>query len=142
MLEATESLTKKPRVVLTGPPCSGKTTLAKQLLLAFPETFHYVPEAGTAMIAVVGVRPPTGNRGAILEFERCLYQAHRVMERLGNIQAWADRRSALLLDMCAWDCVSFLPNGTADAWETFGVRREDEFRRYGLVLNLAPAPPA
>jgi CYTH domain-containing protein len=67
-----------PRVVLTGGPCSGKSTIIEIIKNEMPE-IHCVPEMATIVIRQFGIIPstdPIENR----RFQRMIYRAQRIFE--------------------------------------------------------------
>lgn len=118
--------TKKPRpfrVVVTGGPCAGKSSLCRLLGGKFPEAV-VVPEAATEVI----LSGQTPERIGQELFQQRVYERQVVLERE------ALRRSPFLI------CDRGLPDGLAycpGIFQRLGVSLDAALRRYAVVLHLA-----
>lgn len=126
----TESMaTRKPkpfRVVVTGGPCAGKSSLCRLLASRFPEAV-LVPEAATEVI----LSGQTPERLGQELFQQKVYERQVVLERE------ALRRSSFLI------CDRGLPDGLAycpGIFHRLGVSLDSALRRYAVVLHLAVIP--
>jgi CYTH domain-containing protein/predicted ATPase len=133
-------LHRLPRIVLTGGPCSGKSTMMRAFEREFDRLVHTVPETATIVIGQVGCRPPIGDPVAMGLFQETIFRTQRAFEMMAEIQAWRDGKRAILLDRGTGDNAAYLTNGWTDLERVGKTSKEFEFRQYDLVLCLE-APP-
>lgn len=124
-----------PKFVLTGGPCSGKSTILKALRERMPE-FYFMPETATIIMDQVGMTPQvSGGRS----FQRTIYKVQRTFEEGAEKQARKLGKRAMILDRGTVDAVAF-----TSGWEEFGAMTrssaEEETERYTAVL-LCEVPP-
>ncbi len=131
-----------PRIVLTGGPCSGKSTVMDVLRRECGATLHFVPEAATIVIAQVGVFPPAHDPPAMRAFQRYMCRVQRTFENASNGQAVLDGKRALLLDRGVLDNAAYLAGGLAELESILQVPRTLEYAEYDLVLCLDVPPEA
>ena len=121
------------RIVLTGGPGAGKTTVAAALARAEPGRFVIVPEAATQVYGRLRTRwdrlDATGRR----EVQRQIYalqieQEHRLR------RDHPDR--VLLLDRGTVDGAAYWPGGAEDYWRALGTTAAAELARYDAVVWL------
>lgn len=129
------------KIVITGGPCSGKSTLLEMLKREMGHRIHYVPEVATIVISQVGVQPPVHNRVEMMRFQRLLGSVQRQFEGLSAIQALVDDKNVLVLDRGIVDNAAYLPNGLNDLQRIFKTTVEYEYSRYDLVIHLRVPPP-
>jgi predicted ATPase/CYTH domain-containing protein len=129
-------LKRIPRIVLTGGPCSGKSTILEILRAEFGADLHCVPEAASIVIAEVGIRPPENDWIAMQRFQRRLARVQREFEGCSDEQAARDDRKALLLDRGVVDNAAYIHGGLDLLAEICGTSREAEFSQYDLVICL------
>lgn len=136
-----ESLPKRvPRIVLTGGPCSGKSTIMQLLGERLRDRVHCVPEVATIVIGQVGILPPQEDGPDMRRFQRTLARVQEAFEDISNDQAVRDGKQALLLDRGLMDNAAYLPGGIDMLEELLGTRRYTIFNRYQMVLSLSTAP--
>jgi len=129
-----------PRIVLTGGPCSGKSTLIEELKTSHGHILHCVPEVATIVIAQVGVVPPTDDPPALRRFQRTIARVQRGFEEVSEIQALRSGKHALLLDRGVPDGAAYMDGGTEEFERVCQTDIDHEFLQYDLVLCL-DAPP-
>ncbi len=131
-----------PKVVLTGGPCSGKSTLMREIQELYGDRVHCVQEVATILISEVGLRPDPKDAHMYESFQRTLYAVQRSFEEAAELQALRDGKKILVLDRGTVDAVAYMPaeNGydREEAFEAL-VRRKvgDELGRYRHVIVLA-----
>lgn len=128
------------KIVITGGPCSGKSTLLELLKQDMSRRIHCVPEVATIVIGQVGVQPPINNRMEMMRFQRLLGSVQRTFEGLSSIQAVTDGKSTVVLDRGIVDNAAYLPNGLDDLKRIFKTTVEYEYSRYDLVIHLRVPP--
>ncbi len=130
-----------PMIVVTGPPCSGKTTALNALQEKYGADIHFVPEAASIIIGQVGIPFPVGDPFAIARFQQTLATIQRGFEFLVKTQAVRSKKRAIVLDRGDVDCAAYLPNGLDDFEIITQVTREYAYARYRSVICLAAPPP-
>lgn len=121
-----------PRIVLTGGPCAGKSTLVEELKAT--EEFHCVPELATVIIGQFGIMPDGSDM-----FQRTLYCIQRAIEEGAARQAVKNGKRALILDRGTLDSAGFVPGGWREFEEMVGTSRAVEYSNYDAVMFL-PVP--
>ena len=135
------------KIVLTGGPGAGKTTVVTQLATA-PEWADWrdeiggvtaVPEAATQAYAARNTRwdrlDDTGRR----DVQRAIYELQVEQEaRLAEAARAAGHR-VLLLDRGTIDGSAYWPDGPVAYWQALGSELADELARYAGVILLETA---
>ncbi|HSD12035.1 MAG TPA: AAA family ATPase [Patescibacteria group bacterium] len=129
-----------PRIVLTGGPCSGKSSVMAALRAEFKGVLHCIPEVATIVIEQVGAKPPFDDMLAMKSFQRTIYRVQLGFEKVSNRQAIRDGRKALLLDRGTVDGAAYMDRGVADLENVCRTTMADEYRRYHGVLCLEVPP--
>lgn len=130
-----------PRVVLTGGPCSGKTTLMREFqAAAFASEIHFVPEVASIVIGQVGV-VPSPNVCSVYRFQRTIYDIQRRFEEVSEQYAASDGKHLMLLDRGTVDNAAYLEDGLDEFRQVCGTSVAYEYGQYDLVLCLEPPPP-
>lgn len=137
--ELLRTIRRVPRIVLTGGPCSGKSTILEVLRREFGDTIHCVPETATIIISQVGVKPQ-GDALALSRFQDTVFRVQRIFEGTSLQQAVNDGRQALVFDRGSVDNAAYLRGGTLEMAQRFGTTPQAEYARYDLVLCLDVPP--
>ncbi len=130
-----------PRVVLTGGPCSGKSTVLREIKQRFGDRIHCVPEVATILIDQVGVKPPKNDPLGMARFQRTLIRVQEIFEDAAERQALSDGKQLMVLDRGMLDNAAYLNGGKDDFERTFGMRVNAALARYEAVLILRVPPP-
>lgn len=126
-----------PKIVITGGPCAGKTTLMGLLAAAFVgrgREVVLVNECATELLAQ-GITPDSC--GSVLEFQRHVFDLQLEKEdRLANMRDDA----VVLLDRGLMDNAGYLPSDELDGL-LFArhMTRADAYARYDAVVHLVTA---
>lgn len=133
-----------PRIVLTGGPCSGKTTVLRELSRRSESgeseyTVRVVPEAATIVFSQLKVRPSDDPVG-VANFQRGLYQVIRAFEEMSTLQALQEGADALVFDRGTLDGSAYLPGGASELTRLVMSGVEAEYNRYSGVVCLEVAP--
>jgi len=131
-------LARIPKIVVTGGPCSGKSTLM-QIFSQVPlhqVRLHFVPEVATILISQVGAKPPVGDPVAMRRFQRTVYTVQTGFEEVSETQALMDGKTALITDRGVVDSAAYLPNGLRDLEGICRTSASYELGRYDLVIHL------
>ncbi len=122
------------KVVLTGGPCAGKTTIAEVLGKAFAEKLVVVPEA--ASLLTRGGFPRWPEATAKSGFQFAVYHSQLAMEKAF---AGHTATSLFLLDRGTLDGAAYWPGGPADFFPSMGTSEAAELARYHRVIYLESA---
>lgn len=127
-----------PRIVLTGGPCSGKSTIIDIIKRDNPE-IHCVPEMATVVISHFGVTP---SRDAIKnrQFQRAIYRAQRIFEATSTQFAISAGKKAVVFDRGAPDGAAYFRGGIREFQDFFNTTMEAEYDQYDAVLCLNVPP--
>ena len=124
------------KIVLTGGPCSGKTSIMTLLRAEFENSIHCVPETVSYLIQQIGAKPPIGNVVGMRRYNRNLTKIQRGIEQAAELQAAFDGKRALLLDRGVCDNTAYLDGGFPVLERLLGTTREHEFQQYDLVICM------
>lgn len=130
-----------PSIVLTGGPCSGKSTLMGLFRKELGRVLHCVPETATIVIEHVDAKPPLDDAAAMRSFQRVIYRVQHSFEKVSHRQAYRDGKAALLLDRGTVDGAAYMKRGLADLERVCETTVADEYGRYDSVICLG-APPS
>lgn len=126
-----------PRIVITGGPCAGKTTLIGVLgpkLVRHGYRVHVVEECATEVLAM-GLTPTTC--GSVLAFQRHVFDRQLAKEAVLD---HLDPRVVILLDRGLMDNAGYLPDDQLDMLlAERGMTRADAYARYDAVIHLVTA---
>lgn len=127
-----------PRIVLTGGPCSGKSTMIDIIKKERPD-IHCVPEMATVVISHFGIMP---SRDAVRNrhFQRAIYRAQRIFEATSTQFAVSEGKRAVLFDRGAPDGAAYFPGGVKEFQKFFNTKMESEYAQYDAVLCLDVPP--
>lgn len=127
------------RVVLTGGPCSGKSSAMAALQTEIGGLVHVVPETATIIIATVGAKPPRDAAG-LRRFQRTIYQVQSGFEAVSELQAVRDGKKALLIDRGTVDNAAYIAGGVKEFEKVCSTEVAREYANYDLVVQLAVPP--
>lgn len=125
------------RIVLTGGPCAGKTTLAGLLARANGGRVVRVPEAASLLFS--GGFPRFGELESRRATQRAIYHTQRELECTYACEFPA---KALLFDRGTLDGAAYWPEGPAAFFSALGTSLEAELARYSQVIYLDSAAEA
>lgn len=128
-----------PRVVLTGGPCSGKTTVLEAIRREFGARVHCVPEVATILISQVGLKPPADQVG-MARFQRTLGTVQTTFEAAAEQQAIDDGKKLVIFDRGLPDNAAYVPGGVPGFEKIFQMSIDQALRRYDAVLVLDVPP--
>lgn len=121
------------KIVLTGAPGSGKSTIARELARRFPELFVVVPEAATQYYTALGFRWDQLTIEQQREAQRGIYHLQVDQEeRLASLHP----EKTLLMDRGTIDGAAYWPDGPAEYWRDLGTTEQAEISRYAMVVVL------
>ncbi|MDO8424566.1 MAG: AAA family ATPase, partial [bacterium] len=131
---------KIPRIVLTGGPCSGKTTVMQILAKELSNIISFVPEVATILIGQLGINPFPKDRLRIHRFNANIYRTQRIFEGTSVQEAQSEGKQALVLDRGTIDIAAYLPGGLEEMEDICQTKRGLEFDQYDLVICLEVPP--
>lgn len=123
-----------PKIVLTGAPCSGKSSALARLKLEEP-TLHCVPETATIVLGQVQATPDIGTHW----FQHTIRRVQKSFEDAATQQALKNKKHAVILDRGTLDSAAFM--GGVEKYESLlRTNQQLEFGRYEAVI-LLDLPP-
>lgn len=122
------------KIVLTGGPCAGKSTLAEMLARAYQHSLINVPEA--ASLLFTGGFPRFENQESTRATQRAIYRVQLELEH--SYGAQFPNRS-LVLDRATIDGAAYWPEGPDAFFKIMGTTLETELARYSCVIYLESA---
>jgi hypothetical protein len=133
------------KLVLTGGPSGGKTTLAQALMREMSDQILVVPEA--ASILYGGGWPRRKNQDSVRYQQRAIYFVQREIEDMLSsevrMQQHTESQPRLLIcDRGSLDGLAYWPDrdNPAGYLQSLGTSIETEIQRYQWVLHLDTAP--
>ena len=131
-----------PRIVITGPPGSGKSTLVGILRETFHDVIQHVPEAATPVIINFGIIPGSLGERFVFEaaFQKLVYRTQMLHEDIAESIARHLGKTVLLCDRSRVDVAAYLAGGVEEYARLFSVSHMDEYPYYDLVLCLGLPP--
>lgn len=132
---------KIPKIVLTGGPCSGKSSIMESLKSAMGSCIHCVPETAAIVISQVGIRPVPGDPLAVQRFNRTIYRIQKIFEATSAEYAILQGKQALVLDRGSVDNAAYMSGGLEEMENIYKTSRQSEYAQYDLVVCLEVPPP-
>ncbi len=122
------------KLVLTGGPSGGKTTLAMALSRAFGNQVVMMPESASLLFqgGFRRVEYPSG----VKHQQKAIYHVQVEHEAIYS-EEFADR--LIICDRGTLDGVAYWPNGEDEYFQVVGSSRKKELERYDWVLHLDTA---
>ena len=124
------------RIVLTGGPGAGKTTVATAIVAADPDRFVLVPEAATCVYDLLQTRWDCLDTEGQRDVQRRIFRLQRQQE---EAVAKEQPGKVLLLDRGSVDGAAYWPEGPADYFRDVGTTHATELRRYDAVIWMESA---
>jgi len=128
------ALSSIKKIVLTGGPCSGKSTIIETIKKERPDV-HCVPEMATVVINHFGIIPSKEvlqNR----QLQRAIYRAQKIFEATSIQFAVSKGKKAILFDRGCPDGVAYFPGGKIEFQEFFNTNMKNEYAQYDFVLCM------
>ncbi len=132
---------KIKKIVLTGGPCSGKSTIMQEIKKKFGDTVHCVPEVASIVIGQVGVLPPaTATVREVREFQRSVSHVQRLFEQVSMLQAVREGKKAVIVDRGVIDNAAYVAGGMDELCNVLGTDPNYEYSQYDHVVYLDMPP--
>src|SRR5262245_9752637 len=126
------------RIVVTGGPGAGKTSVWRAFMLNHARSVEAVPEVATALLGTLfPTVQSTHDRHAL---QRAIFHVQRELESAHEQRCGAGR--ALRCDRGTPDGAGYWPEGADAFFESMNTRAEAELARYDAVLFLETAAAA
>lgn len=131
-----------PRIVITGPPGSGKTTMVKIFGDEFSHLIRPVPEVATMTIVKLGLIPGSPRSEIVFEsvFQHMMYRMQELFEHVVDVLAQETGKKALLSDKGRVDIVGHIQGGQREYEKLFNTTLKKDYTFYDLVLFLELPP--
>lgn len=125
---------KFKRVVFTGGPSAGKTSIIEILLRRYTPKVCAVPEAATILYS--GGFPRIKDDIAMQHIQRAIYFTIKELE---DMYASMEKAPIYLCDRGTLDGIAYWPKSAEKGFiESVGTTIEDEIKRYDVVFHLKP----
>ena len=121
------------RIVFTGGPSGGKTSLIEIVLRHFTDKVVDVPEAATVLYS--GGFPRKPGSPSMKHIQRAIYYVVRELEDLSFTM---EPGKIALCDRGTLDGMAYWPKGGMGFLESVGLSMEEELSRYDIVIHLSP----
>lgn len=127
------------KIVLTGGPSGGKSTVIKYLEANQADLITAVPEAATLLLQG-GFPTPSQESPWTPEwqqsFQTTIAVAQIALEDIFEVRAVANGRTTLVCDRGLADGAAYLPGGMGELGDIIGQTTDEILGRYALVLHL------
>jgi len=127
------------KLVITGGPCAGKTTVLAALREEFGTQLVYVPEAAT-MLLDSGFPAPGRDLEWSLAWQEALQSAvlplQRSLESAYTLVARQNKASLMVCDRGVLDGAAYIEGGLEEFCQRFRVEFGAELHRYSAVIHL------
>lgn len=127
----TEQANQPVRVVISGGPRAGKTTIARTISRDYSERIAVLPETATMLFQGGFPRPQEEN--GQLAVQRAIFSVQRQVEQITHLNA---PEKIQLCDRSTLDGGSYWPGGLAAFLNGVGTTLEEEYARYSRVILL------
>lgn len=124
-------MNKQKRVVFTGGPSGGKTSIIEIVQRHFVKKVSVVPEAATILYG--GGFPRKPGPDAMRHIQRAIYYVVRELE---DLSADTSGLPVAVCDRGTIDNLAYWPEGGEGLFESVGSSREAELARYDIVVHL------
>jgi len=127
-------ISKKIKIVVTGGPSGGKTTLIEALQRDLAGKVSVVPEA--ASILYRGGFPRKSTVPGKIHAQRAICFIQRELEDLVTVES---KTSVIVCDRGSLDSIAYWPGHDDDFFSSLQTSRELELKRYDWVIHLDTA---
>jgi predicted ATPase len=127
------------KIVLTGGPCAGKTTVKEVLAREFVGKAIVVPEVATMLINGGFPSPNDGLRwseGWQQLLEEAIFHTQTRLEQACELLAQERGVDFLICDRGLMDIAAYTPGGVPAVATLYGVDVQEVYRRYEAVIHL------
>ncbi|MDO8495357.1 MAG: AAA family ATPase [bacterium] len=130
----THLLKRLPTMVITGGPCSGKSSVMAVLKEEFPNV-HFVPEVASIVIGQLGI-VPIGSKLSQRTLQEAIYRVQSLFESTSLDFAASEGKEAVIFDRGSMDGAAYFSGGVKGFEKTFRTTAVAEYAKYGKVICL------
>ncbi len=121
------------KLVITGPSCSGKTTVCKLLSEKYKDIIELVPETSSLLINHGLFQRPKDER-LLVSFQKKLYDISSSIEEMAMINAIQNNKKILLYDRGTPDTAAYMPGGVNNFEIICNTSIDKEIQKYDTVI--------
>jgi nicotinamide riboside kinase len=125
------------KLVITGGPSAGKTTIAQAIQNDFQKEIQVVPEAASMLFQ--GGFPRGFDSESIKAAQLAIYHTQKQLEA---IMTFRNPKKLILCDRGALDGAAYWPGSSRSFFQAVRSNRDRELKRYDWVLHLDTAIPS
>lgn len=125
---------QRSKIVITGGPSGGKTTLIDYLKKEFPKKVKIVPEA--ASVLYKGGFPRLKSESGLYHAQIAIYYTQKSLEQMLFENS---ERELLVCDRGSLDALAYWPRSEENFFQTIQSSLEKELKRYDWVIHLDTA---
>ncbi|MEI6296610.1 MAG: ATP-binding protein [bacterium] len=127
------------KIVITGGPCGGKTTVISALGVEFEKEVAVVPEVATMLLE--GGFPTPGRDVEWSEewqeaFQNVILPLQKSVERVIVIKAKKEGKKILICDRGILDGAAYTPGGSDEFCKKFNLNQDDCLNGYDAIVHL------
>lgn len=127
------------KIVITGGPCAGKSSIVTSLKKEFGDSIITIPESATLLLA--GGFPLPGKDLDLSDdwqysFQKSVYQLQRSLEEVYALMAQKKGVKLILCDNGLPSAAAYMPGGLTEFINLFGVDLSKEFESYHTIIHL------
>jgi len=123
------------RIVFTGGPSSGKTTIMEELKRFYNKAI-FVPESATLLLNGGYPKPQPYSEEWHLLFEDSIFHLQKSIEDAASLKATHAHADLVILDRGLLDVAAHLPNGMNQYCQRYEMTEEESLARYDVVIHL------
>lgn len=122
---------QRTKIVITGGPSGGKTTMIDALKKEFPKKVKIVPEA--ASVLYKGGFPRLKSESGLYWAQIAIFHTQKSLEQMLFENS---ERELLVCDRGSLDALAYWPKDEINFFETIGSNIQTELKRYDWVIHL------
>jgi len=122
------------KIVFTGGPSAGKTTLLQALAKEFSQKIAIVPE--TATILYKGGFHRSNDKISRTFIQKAIFYVQRESE---NLVCYQNKTKDIICDRGTLDGLAYWPNEESEFFETLQTSKKEQLSRYHWVIHLNTA---
>lgn len=124
------------KIVLTGGPCGGKSTMLEKLKDRYSQEAVFVEEVATHLLSRDWKVPEKWSAQWQDDFEGAVIEKQLEFEAKSLEKAQKEKKRLIILDRGLLDAVAYLSGGIDDFIQKFGIGRLEALDRYEGVIHL------
>ena len=127
------------KIVITGGPCAGKTSIIEILKMELADNILVVPEAATLLLS--GGFPAPGKQLDYcddwqLNFQRAVLSLQQALEGVYELLASRQGAELVICDGGMLSGAAYMPQGLKQFIDLYGVSQEEMLNNYQAVVHL------